>query len=327
MIPSDPAVKPFFFILGRPRSGTTLLRFLFDAHPDVCIPFEGKVIWDMYLPFNAIERWDEETIIELVDLLSKVDRVDKWGINFDSLKSELLLLSVKPDYQDFIRIVYRHYRSEYNKNKVLIYGDKNPTYSLFPDSLLKIIPDAKIIFILRDPRDHILSMKKAGMGNGNIIRMAVQWKKAVRDILEIKKTNPVNVFILRYEDLVSEPEKHLNAFCSFLGINYSSEMLNFYLKKDSYTELFKAEGVDEKFHSKLFNPVTAAHIFRWKKEMNPHELSVIDLCVGDIALQSGYEISSQKLNFISSLKYRIKLYLTEIKVKRHHQRKNEIISN
>jgi hypothetical protein len=325
LITSDITPKPFFFILGRPRSGTTLLRFLFDAHPDVCIPFEGKVIWDMFIPFSQIQIWNEDSINNLVEKLLQIERVEKWGIDVNALKNTFKSLDSKPEYQVFIKIVYQHYKSEYDKNTACIFGDKNPTYSLFPGTMLRLIQDAKIIYLVRDPRDHIISMKKARLGNGNIVRMAIQWKIALKDILNIKVHNPESVFILKYEDLVSEPEKKLQAFCDFLGIQFNPVMLNFYFKKDKYTDLFRVDGVDERFHSKLFQPVTPSRTNRWKTEMNPQEIALIELCVRKLATHSGYEISDHKLGFFSQLQKRILILITEIKVIRHHRWKNNII--
>ena len=303
------------------RSGTTLLRFLFDSHPDVCIPFEGKVIWDMFIPFSQIQLWNDDSINNLTDKLLQVERVDKWGIDANALKSTLKSLNSKPEYQVFVKIVYLHY----DKNVPGIFGDKNPTYSLFPGTMVRIIPDAKIIYIVRDPRDHIISMKKAGLGNGNIIRMAIQWKIAFKDICNIKDHKPESVYILKYEDLVSEPEKKLQAFCDFLGIQFDPVMLNFYFKKDKYTDLFRVDGVDERFHSKLFQPVTPSRTNRWKTEMNPNEIALIELCVRKLTAHSGYEISDHKLGFFSGLQKRILILITEMKVIRHHRRKNAII--
>jgi hypothetical protein len=327
LITSEISNKPFVFILGRPRSGTTLLRFLFDAHPDICIPFEGKLIWDLFIPFSKVQLWNEESINSLTDSLLRVERVEKWGIDINALKNTLISLDSKPEYHVFIKIVYQHYKSEYDKNPPAIFADKNPTYSLFPNALMRIIPGAKIIFIIRDPRDHIISMKKAGLGNGNIIRISIQWKKAFKDICKIKAKNHEGVFILKYEDLVLEPENKLKAFCDFLGIQFNADMLNFHTKKDKYTDLFRVDGVDERFHSKLFQPITPSRVNRWKTEMDPDEIALIELCVRKYAAMSGYEISNHKLGVLSELKNRIKILFTEFRVYRHHKRKNAVITS
>jgi len=57
--------KPqLFFILGRPRSGTTLLRTLLDAHPQVKVPPEYPVVLQLYKKYGRIRQWDETTLEE-----------------------------------------------------------------------------------------------------------------------------------------------------------------------------------------------------------------------------------------------------------------------
>ena len=58
---------PFFFILGRPRSGTTLLKTLFDAHPNVKIPPELPIFLPLYQKFKHVKTWDREHILSFVD--------------------------------------------------------------------------------------------------------------------------------------------------------------------------------------------------------------------------------------------------------------------
>ena len=58
---------PFFFILGRPRSGTTLLKALFDAHPNVKIPPELPIFLPLYQKFRHVKKWDRQNILSFVD--------------------------------------------------------------------------------------------------------------------------------------------------------------------------------------------------------------------------------------------------------------------
>ena len=54
---------PFFFIIGRPRTGTTLLRSLFDAHPNVQIPWECQFVLNLYPKYGTLELWNSGTIL------------------------------------------------------------------------------------------------------------------------------------------------------------------------------------------------------------------------------------------------------------------------
>jgi hypothetical protein len=60
---------PIFFILGRPRSGTTLLTTLFNAHPNVRIAPEFPILLPLYQKFRKVKDWDEEAIRSFTDHL------------------------------------------------------------------------------------------------------------------------------------------------------------------------------------------------------------------------------------------------------------------
>ena len=74
-----------FFIIGRPRSGTTLLRILFEAHPHVIIPPESPFIISLYKKYGKVTSWDEKLIKEFCDDLFRQRYFDKWLIEKEVL--------------------------------------------------------------------------------------------------------------------------------------------------------------------------------------------------------------------------------------------------
>ena len=72
---------PFFFIIGRPRSGTTLLQTLLDAHPNVIIPPESAVIKECYERFGKVIVWDDKRIQELIHFLYEINKFETWNIS------------------------------------------------------------------------------------------------------------------------------------------------------------------------------------------------------------------------------------------------------
>ena len=60
---------PFFFILGRPRSGTTLLRTILDAHPNIVIPPENSYLIHLYFKYrHAGVKWESEIVLNSTDV-------------------------------------------------------------------------------------------------------------------------------------------------------------------------------------------------------------------------------------------------------------------
>ena len=82
---------PMFFIIGRPRTGSTLLRTLFDAHPNVIIPQEWPMLLLLHLRFREIEYWDKPKLEMFYQALFQPLRIPFWTIrNWPAIDLELL---------------------------------------------------------------------------------------------------------------------------------------------------------------------------------------------------------------------------------------------
>ena len=83
---------PFFFVVGRPRSGTTLLRTLFDAHPNVSFPPECQFIVNLYPKYGKIIDWEEKQILSFYHDLIEQWLFDTWNMDLDKLKKNFTIL-------------------------------------------------------------------------------------------------------------------------------------------------------------------------------------------------------------------------------------------
>src|SRR5690606_10035401 len=92
----------------------------------------------------------------------------------------------------------------------------------------KWFSDAKFVHIVRDARDVALSFCSYKYGSRNLCETALKWKLAVHANLKMGAMLPSERYrIVRYEDLIAEPEKTLTALCGFIGVPYAAEMLDY----------------------------------------------------------------------------------------------------
>jgi len=286
-----------FFILGRPRSGTTLLRTLFDAHSNVSIPFEGRIIINLYYKYGKQKKWNERKLLQFYNDLLLDDKINTWEFN-DKLKNDILDLGENANYERLIKLIYLNFNSFFKKEKIILIGDKNPFYS-YRKPYFKIIkksfPSAKIIHLVRDYKAHYLSMSKINFENNKPSIVADFWKysyKIVND--EFSKSD--NYYYLKHEDLISNPVEELKQLCSFLDIDFKNEMLEYYKIKDLVLEKYGDEIL--KIHSSLLNPITDKFNDKWKTELNENTIKVLDSVVGNYAELAGYKrifVSKQSL--------------------------------
>ncbi len=293
---------PFFFILGRPRTGTTLLRTLFDAHPNVCIPLESPVIVSLYHKYGKIKKWDDQNIISFYNDLFKQRLFDTWTIDKEKLKKDLLKSKGQNSFNTLIKIVYSNYISLYDKKDIQLFGDKNPVYILYIKKLLKRFPEAKFIFIIRDYRDNFLSIKKVDFEAPIVPLIAYRWRYSVKRIMKLENKYPERFYNIKYEDLVMDPECYLMRMCDFLEIEYCPSVMEFYTKKDKATKIY-SKKVIEKYHKSLINPINTTSLGLWRKQMTRKEIKISDFIVGKYAEISGYSREYKKVNIFFYIRF------------------------
>ncbi|MCX6258932.1 MAG: sulfotransferase [Bacteroidia bacterium] len=279
---------PFFFIHGPPRSGTTLLASLFDAHPSVMLPFECPLIINIYSRYYKTINWDKKTIIRFCRDIKKQRKFDSWDVDHDQLLNYLLTSEGKADFETMIKAVYLNFNSLFRKENIKIIGDKNLVYNIYPDRLAGLFPEAKFIHLTRDYRDNILSIQKMDFEAPFASLLAYRWRYAAKQAEKLKKKIPSSFFTIKYEDLVQDPSYHLGKMCEFLGITYDPSVLDFHNIKDELFRKFPREHI-ERYHSSLLNPVDATKIYGWKKSMPEKEVMISDAAVGKWAEMEGYE--------------------------------------
>ncbi len=291
---------PFFFIIGRPRSGTTLLRTLFDAHPEVIIPLESPLIIDLYNKYGKVKIWDKKKLLSFYQDVQNQRKFESWTIDKDRLKDDIFACEGETSFQLLCKIVYYNYISFFDKKDIKLLGDKNPVYSLYSfytKRLIKIFPEAKFIHITRDYRDNILSIQKVDFEAPILPLLAYRWKYSTKQIKKVKDKHPESFYTIKYEDMVKNPGRHIEKLCNFLGIEYTSSVLEFRRKKDEILKVYSKEQVEE-YHKNLFSPINTTKINLWKKQMSERDIKIADMVVGKYAELSGYSRKYKKLNIL-----------------------------
>jgi len=286
---------PFLFIVGRPRSGTTLLRTIFDAHPNVCIPPECHLIINLYPRYGKILQWDKITLLSFYKDLQKQWLFDTWNINQELLLAELLKMAGKNTYGNVCKLVYASHESLFDKQKIQLYGDKNPGYAIYTEKLLQIFPNAKFIHITRDYRDNYVSIKDVDFELPIPSMVVEKWKNFVKRFNRAMDKHPDSHRVIRYEDLATDPELHTRQLCEFAGIPFLPEMLEFHDKRDK-VEGSKAHRLVEKYHQSLMHQINTGRIGLWQDKLSKRTVRIADITAGKTAALAGYERKYKRFN-------------------------------
>jgi hypothetical protein len=294
---------PIFFILGRPRSGTTLLSALFDAHPNVRIPPEYPIFLSLIQRFKKVRTWDEPMIFTFVEHIFRHDvfnhyTLENLKIDREKLTASLLSLGPEVSLSDLMKTFQSHAYSIFPKKELLQIGDKNPLYSIYFQRFLRIFTDARFICITRDYRDNYISMK--GLADleleAPILSLQVaRWRFVARSFLQYRNRYPHRFYLVRYEDLVTNPEGTMQQLCRFLSLPYEPSVFDFYKKKEETLKVYPRVIV-EKVHKSLMHPVSTSRMGLWKRELTERQVRIADAVAGKYADILDYERLSRKVS-------------------------------
>lgn len=249
-----------FFILGNPRSGTTLLRLMLNAHSELVVPPEaGFAVWLLNSWKNDIPYNNEVFVKELL----KTNKIENWNLDPENL---LYYLESKKArcLTSAINLVYKYYSEKCNANIALI-GDKNNYFIHHIPELRELSPNAKFIHIVRDGRDvacsyrNVMSKKinskyapKLPIGMKEI---AEEWSENNRGIrTELRNSDHI---LVRLEDLTANPELELSGICEFLNVKYEGRMLDYYKMEENSFEPKEYDQWKLKNKQPIFNEVDA----------------------------------------------------------------------
>lgn len=273
--------EPFPFIVGNPRSGTTLLRALLDSHPRLAVPPESYFVVTLAHLRELYERDDGLAVESLTADLLQHRRFKRWDLPERALR-EALDRSAPTSYADAIRTVYALYAERHGKSR---YADKTPKYVEDLHLLTELFPEALFVHIVRDGRDVALSYLEVDWGPNSMIEAARRWRHRVELGREAGAAlGPERYMEVRYEDLVADPERELREVCRFISVEFEPAMFEY----TDRAEDFIAPHFHPEAHQGMTRPPTAG-MRDWRTQMEPGEVAKFELVAGPLLEELGYE--------------------------------------
>lgn len=225
--------KNLVFIFCLPRSGSTLLSLLLDGHERVCCP---------------PEPWF------LLKLLTMKQQVNPFCLYDDKLAT--FAINEFIDEPTFAASAAAFAATAYNarlqETGKTIFVDKTPRYYHVIDEIERTFPQAKKIFLKRNPLDVAWSYKTTwnldpGMLTGGSVAPTLDFSLGLFKLQEYFKTPAPDRYVVEYESLVEMPGEILRNLCAFLEIDFQETMLDFSKSKDANHK--KSVMGDKKIHA------------------------------------------------------------------------------
>jgi len=221
-----------------------------------------------------------------LELLSDIDRlfnvafsVWKTSLDVDTMRE----LAPTGDVATLISNIFLREARAHSKQHVFI--KENQVYEFFP-FLQHYFPEARYIYLTRDPRDMALSWKKNNDHPSGVVETARQWRNdQVQSLKNFNLLQPEGrAYHLRYEDLIIDTEVECRNICEVLGMPFDTNIRNFY--KDDWTQ--KNAG-QVKAWNNLSKPVMSGNSSKYREELTTQEIRAIEsVCLFEMQY-FGYE--------------------------------------
>jgi len=308
------ALKPAPFVVGVGRSGTTLLRLMLDAHPELAIPPETH-----FLP-ALIDLWSHHREPSADEQVATVQTHPGWrdfGLSEAELRASFAAsvdslppggtqttLGEEGGAAAAIRAFYAAYAARHSKPR---WGDKTPVYIESIATIGETLgTQARFIHLIRDGRDVAVSRGARAVKRGREATPARDeadtWKRRIEGA-RTQATRVDHYLELRYEDLIAHPEAALRRVCDHSELEFDPAMLDYHEHaEERLSELSDLPGNGGKVrpgseriaaHALTSEPPRADRIERWRTELDAAAIADYEEAAGDLLAELGYPVTQR----------------------------------
>ncbi len=277
-----------FFIVAASRSGTTMMRLLLNAHSKIGVPKE-MAYFERCAIAGALNTWQNPgfkkgTYADFVRAFLNRRKIALEGIDLELL-AEKILSDQTVNLERPIRLALDTWAEKEGKT---IWGEKTPKNLFYVDKIHEMMPDARFIHIIRDPRAVVNSMNRFARFVDDSVLNAFNWLQAADFGFRIlQKSVPARLRLeIKYEDLVSDVEGTTRKICEFLKEPFEEEMLAFYMKSrgDLHPNAGQLGGVNT-----LTQPISTVSVDKWRDQLTARDIALVEAVCSEAMQVHGYE--------------------------------------
>ena len=294
--PAKSSQPPMPMIVGSPRSGTTLLRLMLDAHPAMAIPPETGFLTMPLPPADT-----EDPRIWFADAVTHFPpNAPGWqdfGIDREAFEQAIETLEPFESAEGF-RLFYRMYAAKFQKPR---WGDKTPLYCRSMLYLQQLLPEAHFIHLIRDGRGSAASLRKQWFSPGESMTMQAQYWQANVTAAREAAMQCRHYMEVRYENLILNTEAELRRICDFIQLEFDPAMLRYHEHSMSRLLEHKARitndgtvivGETQRREQQIrtTRPPNPQLLTSWRNALSAAEITEFNAVAGDLLLELGYPV-------------------------------------
>ena len=265
------------FIGGLDRSGKTWLRLPLSSHPHLA--FSRRVnLWTLfYDQYGDLSRRDN--FERCLAAMLRHTHVRSLQPDAERLRQEFW--QGEPTYARLFALLHEQYAQRQGKPR---WGNQAELLERHADLLFAAYPTAKMIHLIRDPRDRYAATLTRRR-RGQVGAATARWLYSVRLAERNRRRYPDRYQIVRYETLVSQPEATLREVCAFLDEAYTPAMLAMQDVPRFRNRLERDDEADE-----MPSPISTAYLGRFRQAIPKREIAFIQTLAGREMNAWGYTL-------------------------------------
>ena len=240
--------KAPIFVVGPPRTGTTLTARILGRHSDIFVsPIELYFFQRVYERRRTLGEpsGDETTTRRLIDALKEVAykkrRERAYWQSLDRIFADSVFLEAMKQAKSYGEVLDCFMQAQASDAGKTRWGNQVPSDLFALDHIFSFYPDAKVVICVRHPLDYLVSClgvearairknktAKARWARASYdpVLTSLHWDHCVRRARKALRQRPDQVCISRYEDLVGGPETQITKLCRFLEVPFEPAMLS-----------------------------------------------------------------------------------------------------
>jgi hypothetical protein len=263
-------MKPFF-IVGCPRSGTTMLQQALNRHSQVAIPPETKYFFSFLghthrRQLRHIERLETDLRIALPRPAARV--------------------SSAAEGRAFYEEMARRYVGRLGHDGVTHFGEKTPEHTGHLPLIRRLFPESKLVVIYRDGRDVAASLSRMPWMTSDVYVNFMVWLYYNRVLCGARERGCPNMYWVRYEDIVADPEAELTKVLDFLELPYESAVAE---------GCGNREGIPEReygWKKRALGQITDNRVGSFQRDLTAEQVAILERLGKNTLGSLGYELTT-----------------------------------
>jgi len=277
-----PAGAPFF-IIGSVRSGTTLVERILNRHSRLFVPAE--TFYFTLLDRLGALRGDAGPGPGLQQVVRRYREERAFGfLDLPPASGEAILLDRARSYRDILVNLMGFLSRRAGKPR---WGEKTPNNLRYTRYIRDYFPDARFVLVVRDGRASVLSRLKHPNWRRNLLACARHWADDAAVMLRlIDELDAATLHVLRFEDLLREPERTIREMCVFLDEPYEEAMI----KPRQEQSQRGRDYYGQPWMTKSTGLIDPARATQWQQEYSARRLRLVEAIAGAQLKALGYPL-------------------------------------